>query len=64
MKLKVTKRFEVTTTSSEKIFAEIGDVISVSDRGAEYYNILKVRDTIIFSRWMRKPWVNAHCETS
>lgn len=58
-KLVVKTRFEVTTTPSGKIFADVGDVIVVSDRDFEHYNILKVNDTQIFSRWMRKNWVNA-----
>lgn len=60
-KLAVKTRFEITTTPNGKIFANEGDVIVVSDRGEEYYNILKVNDVAIFSRWMRKTWVDAKC---
>lgn len=63
MERKVVKtKFEVTTTNAGKIFAKVGDTITISNRDAEYYNILKVNDTKIFSRWMRKAWVNAKCE--
>ena len=60
-KLTVKTEFEVTTTNAGKIFANVGDTIVVSNRGAEHYNILKVNETKIFSRWMRKAWVNAKC---
>lgn len=64
MERKIVKtEFEVTTTTSGKIFAKPGDIITVSDKGAEYYNILKINKTQIFSRWMRKSWVNAKCES-
>ncbi len=62
MKLIVKTRFEVTTTLNGKLFAEVGDVIKVSNRDGEYYNILRVNQTPVFSRWMRKNWVNAKCE--
>lgn len=62
MERKIVKtEFEVTTTNAGKIFAKIGDTITISNRDAEHYNILKVNDTKIFSRWMRKAWVNAKC---
>ena len=63
MERKIVKReFEVTTTKAGKIFARVGDIITISNRDTEHYNILKVNDTKIFSRWMRKAWVNAKCE--
>jgi hypothetical protein len=62
MEKKIVKtEFEVTTTNSGKIFAKVGDMLFVSNRGAEHYNILKVNETKIFSIWMRKNWVNAKC---
>ena len=61
-KLTVKTEFEVTTTNTGKIFANIGDTVVVSDRGVEHYNILKVNKTKIFSRWMRKAWVDAKCK--
>ena len=62
MEKKIVKtEFEVTTTSAGKIFAKVGDAITISNRDVEHYNILKVNDTKIFSRWMRKNWVNAMC---
>jgi hypothetical protein len=60
-KLTVKTLFEITTTPNGKIFANVGDIILVSDRDSDNYNILKVNNTIIFSRWMRKFWVNAKC---
>jgi len=57
----VKTEFEVTTTNAGKIFAKVGDIITISNRDAEHYNILKVNDIKIFSRWMRKAWVNAKC---
>jgi len=60
-RLIVKTEFEITTTSTGKIFAKVGDVILVSNRDAEHYNILKVNNTRIFSRWMRKSWINAKC---
>ena len=63
MERKIVKtEFEVTTTSVGKIFAKVGDTITISNRDSEHYNILKVNDTKIFSRWMRKAWINAKCE--
>jgi len=62
MEKKIVKtEFEVTTTNSGKIFAKVGDMLFVSNRDAEHYNILKVNETKIFSIWMRKNWVNAKC---
>jgi hypothetical protein len=61
-KLKVITRFEVTTTQEGKIFANEGDTIIVSNRDAEHYNIHKVNDTLIFSRWMRKKWIEVKCK--
>ena len=60
-KLTVKTEFEVTTTNTGKLFAKVGDIIVVSNRDAEHYNILKVDEIKIFSRWMRKAWVNAKC---
>ena len=60
-KLIVKTEFEVTTTNAGKIFAKVGDTIIISNRDSEHYNIIKVNETKIFSRWMRKAWVNAHC---
>ena len=60
-KLTVKTPFEITTTPTGKIFANIGDIIIVSVRDDEHYNILKVNNTKIFSRWMRKFWINAKC---
>jgi len=59
-KLIVTKTFEVTTTRDGKIFATPNDIIIISEKGAEYYNVLRVNSINIFSRWMRKSWINAH----
>ena len=62
MERKIVKtEFEVTTTINGKVFAKVGDTIVVSNRDAEHYNIIKVNNTKIFSRWMRKNWVNAKC---
>lgn len=61
MTLIVKTRFEVTTTSSGKIYANIGDTIVVSNRDAEHYNIKKLNGQNIFSIWMRKSWVKAKC---
>jgi ribosomal protein L14 len=60
-KLTVKTEFEVTTTNTNKIFAKVGDVIIVTNKDAEHYNILKVNNTRITSRWMRKSWINAKC---
>jgi len=60
-KLTVKTPFEITTTPTGKIFANVGDIIIVSVRDDEHYNILKVNNTKIFSRWMRKFWINAKC---
>jgi hypothetical protein len=60
-KLTVKTEFEVTTTNTSKIFAKVGDVIIVTNKDAEHYNILKVNNTRITSRWMRKSWINAKC---
>lgn len=57
----VKTEFEITTTNAGKIFAKVGDIITISNRGSEHYNILKVNDTKIFSIWIRKAWVNAKC---
>ena len=57
----VKTRFEVTTTNTGKIFAEVGDVIVVLNRDAEHYNVIRVGATKINSRWMRKNWINAKC---
>lgn len=61
-KLKVTKRFEVATYPSGKVFAEVGDIISVRDKDAEHYYIFKVGDKATPSRWMRKGWIDFHTE--
>jgi hypothetical protein len=59
----VKKRFHVTTTTKKgKIFAEVGDILTISNRGSEYYNIIKINKTNIFSRWMRKAWIDCFCE--
>lgn len=60
-KLTVKTEFEVTTTSTNKIFAKVGDVIFITNKDAEHYNILKINNTRITSRWMRKSWINAKC---
>lgn len=60
-KLTVKTEFEITTTPAGKIFAKVGDILVISNRDIEHYNILKVNNTKIFSRWMRKSWVNAKC---
>lgn len=60
-KLTVKTKFEVTTTSKGKIFAKVGDVIFITNKDAEHYNILKINNTRITSRWMRKSWINAKC---
>lgn len=59
-KLIVTKTFELTEETSGKIFANIGDTLIVKDKGVEYYHILRLNEKNIFSRWMRKSWINAH----
>jgi len=62
MEKKIVKtEFEITTTRDGKLFARIGDVICISNRDAEHYNIHKVNDVRVFSRWIRKNWVNAKC---
>ena len=62
MERKIVKtEFEITTTTQGKIFAKVGDKIIISNRDSEHYNVHKVNDTKIFSRWMRKAWVNAKC---
>ena len=60
-KLTVKTEFEVTTTSTGKIFAKVGDVIFITNKDAEHYNILKINNTRITSRLMRKSWINAKC---
>lgn len=60
-KLTVKTEFEVTTTSTGKIFAKVGDVIFITNKDAEHYNILKINNTRITSRWMRKSWIDAKC---
>jgi ribosomal protein L14 len=60
-KLTVKTEFEVTTTNTSKIFAKVGDIIIVTNKDAEHYNVLKVNNTRITSRWMRKSWINAKC---
>ena len=60
-KLTVKTEFEVTTTSKGKIFAKVGDVIFITNKDAEHYNILKINNTRITSRWMRKSWIDAKC---
>lgn len=60
-KLTVKTEFEVTTTSTSKIFAKVGDVIFITNKDAEHYNILKINNTRITSRWMRKSWIDAKC---
>ena len=60
-KLTVKTEFEVTTTNTNKIFAKVGDVIFITNKDAEHYNILKINNTRITSRWMRKSWINAKC---
>ena len=59
IKLIVTKNFEITTTPTETIFANVGDVLIVKIRDSEHYNILKLNGKNIFSRWMRQAWVNS-----
>jgi hypothetical protein len=62
METKIVKtEFEVTTTPKGKIFAKVGDIITLSNHDAEHYRILKVNDVKIYSRWMRKMWVNFKC---
>ena len=61
-RLVVKTRFELTTTSSGKIYAEAGDILIVKDRDFEHYNIVKLNNTNIFSRWIRKNWVNSKCK--
>lgn len=60
-KLTVKTEFEVTTSSTSKIFAKVGDVIFITNKDAEHYNILKINNTRITSRWMRKSWIDAKC---
>lgn len=59
-KLIVTKTFEVTTEPAGKIFANVGDTLIVKDKGSEEYYILRLNQKNIFSRWMRKSWINSH----
>ena len=59
--LTVSNRFELTTTSKGRIFAEVGDKLTVKDKGGQHYTILKLNDTMIFSRWMRIRWIDSHC---
>jgi hypothetical protein len=61
-KLIVQTEFEVTTNSTGKVIAKKGDVICVTDKDAEHYRILKVNQTNIFSRWMRKKYIEAKCK--
>jgi hypothetical protein len=61
-KLVVTKRFEVATYPSGKVFAEVGDVIKVRDKDSEHYFVYQVGDRATPSRWMRKGWVDHHTE--
>ena len=56
----VKTQFEVTTTNAGKIFANVGDIITISNRDVEHYNIINVNDTKIFSRWMRKACINTN----
>ena len=60
-KLRVKTRIEITTTPKGKIYAEVGDVITVKDKCCEYYYILKVNDMQIFSTWKRKNWIDFKC---
>lgn len=62
IKKTIETEFEVTTTCYGKIFAKVGDIIIISDRDKEHYNIHKINNTKIFSRWMRKSWINAKCK--
>lgn len=41
--------------------AEIGDTITIKDRDKDHYFITRLNDKNIFSIWMRKNWINAHC---
>lgn len=59
-KLTVTRRFEVATYPSGKVFAEVGDTIYVKDRDYEHYFVLKVNDRKTPSRWIRKGWIDFH----
>lgn len=62
MENKIVKtEFEITTTSTGKIIAKVGDVLKVKNKDAEHYYILKLNDKPIFSRWIRKTWVDYKC---
>jgi len=62
IRLTVEREFEITTTNKGKIIAKKGDILTLKNKGAEYYYILKCNDTQIFSIWKRKNWVDFHCK--
>ena len=62
IKLTVTKPFFITNTKAGEINAKKGDILTVSKRSADYYNIHKLNNTQIFSIWQRTNWVMAHCK--
>jgi len=61
-KLTVITDFQVTTTKEGEVWAKKGDNLVVSIRDHENYNIHKINDKNIYSRWMRRNWVNAKCK--
>jgi len=57
-----TRMLVTTTAKSGEIWAEKGDVITVIDKDADNFTIVRVNDREIFSIWKRKSWVLAHIE--
>jgi len=61
-KLTVKTKFFITRTNDGEIYANEGDILTVKDKGAEHFNIVKLNDKNIFSIWQRKKWVLAKCK--
>jgi hypothetical protein len=53
--------FFITRTSNGEVIANVGDTITVKDKGAEYFYIVKLNGKNIFSTWQRKSWIIAKC---
>lgn len=56
MKLEVTIPFEINGNT-----VKAGETIEVKDKGLFHYYITKLNDKALYSIWMRKPYILAHC---
>jgi len=61
MILTVKTSFHITTTRNGEVWAKEGDRLTVSEKNANEYYIIKLNNTPIFSRWMKQNFIKSYC---